>query len=671
MIAKKWNFLDKNMDTGVRDALSTLFGISPLLSTIMLNRGLSDAADAKLFLDKSLLSIHSPMLLKGMNEACERIKQAQINHEKITVYGDYDVDGVTSTTLLVLYLRQIGLETDYYIPERHGEGYGVHKSAIEQIAQTGTKLVITVDTGITAVSEVEYAKTLGIDVIVTDHHSCKEELPAACAVINPKQAGCTYPFKELAGVGVAFKLISALAGEEKTKELINEFGDLVALGTVADVVSLMDENRAFVSYGIQKMQKRPLVGMKKVMDVARISQKDITAQSISFMIAPRINAAGRMGRAVDAVRLLLEEDPETAYRYAADLDDLNRERQREEAEIVATAEALIETGEYDDDEVLVLAHKNWHHGIIGIVASKIADKYNKPTILISLDEEIGKGSGRSVGTFNLFEALSDCAETLVKFGGHALAAGLTIAKDQIEPFRRKINDYANRHITEIPTIPVIPVDCAVSGRDFTIRTVLELDRLEPFGMDNRPPMLSLLRSRITSIRQMSNGKHIRLSILHDGYNVDVVGFSKGYLADELSVGDEIDVLGVMDLNVYNGATKVQMRLTDLRFTPEGERNAYITYDELQDAYRSLRGRVLNGETCFSKEKFGAVLSTGENPIGNEKAGQILEIFLDCGFLNYQETENQWMIEWNPSKNKVDIIHSDKYQEQKRMACYEQ
>lgn len=668
---KKWNFLEKEADSGIVYALSSVFGISPLLSTILVNRGLTDAGEAKSFLNRSLLGIHSPFLMKDMEKAVERLRTAKANGEKVTVYGDYDVDGVTATTLLVMYFRHFGLDVSYYIPERQGEGYGVHNSAIKQIAEEGATLIVTVDTGITAVEETEYAKTQGIDVIITDHHSCKDTVPNAVAVINPKQPDCTYPFKELAGVGVAFKLIDALSGGENTKQLLEELGDLVALGTIADVVSLMDENRVFVYYGIEKMQKRPLVGIEKIMGVARISDKEITSQQVSFMIAPRVNAAGRMGRAVDAVNLFLTEDPIEASGMARELDLLNRDRQRQEGDIMDEAIQMIESGGFREDEVLVLAHDGWHHGIIGIVASRIAERYNKPTILISLDGENGKGSGRSVGSFNLFQALSFAGSSLAKFGGHALAAGLSIEKGKIGKLRKKLNQYALVHKNDIPEIPIVDIDYVVSGQTFTLSTIQELKQLEPYGMSNRQPMLALLCAKVTGVRTMSEGKHVKFSIVHDGNAIEVVGFGMGALADEVSVGDEIDVVGGMETNTYNGITKVQMRLSDVRFTPKREHDRYITYEELQTAYRILRAFRSEEPILLLKHELTHTLSGGHDTISSDKAKHILEVFLDCGLISLEENKEQWIVRLEPAARKVDILHSDRYLEVKRMALYEQ
>ena len=670
MREKKWIFLEKNADQGVVYALSTVFGISPLLSTVLVNRGLSDAAEAKLFLDRSYAGIHSPFLMKDMEKAVRRLTLAKERHETVTVYGDYDVDGVTATTLLVTYFRYFGLDVHYYIPERQGEGYGVHSSAIDQIEENGTTLIVTVDTGITAVEEVEYAREKGIDVIVTDHHSCKDVLPSAVAVINPKQPGCSYPFKDLAGVGVAFKLIDALSGGNQTKELLTKLGDLVALGTVADVVSLLGENRIFVYYGIKKMNENPMVGMEKIMDVARISDKEITAQQVSFMLAPRVNAAGRMGRAVDAVDLFLTEDPHLASGMARELDFLNRDRQNQEGDIMRDAQTMIETGEYDQDEVLVLAHENWHHGIIGIVASRVADKYNKPAILISLEGENGKGSGRSVGTFNLFQALNYSSGALTKFGGHALAAGLSVKRSMIPKLRKLLNEYAKTHTDDIPEIPEVDVDFVVSGKAFQLTTVQELRMLEPYGMDNRQPLLALLCAEVTQVRTMSEGKHLKITVIHDRKTIEVVGFGMGALSSEISIGDTLDVVGGMETNTYNGVTKVQMRLSDLRFSPEKEKNEYLKYDELQTAYRVLRASYREQPFLLMKKDAARILAGGNEPIHPKKVLAILEVFRDSDLITYTELQEQWAITLNRSVGKIDILSSDRYLEAKRTALYE-
>ncbi len=546
--------------------LSRDFNIPPVIATILLNRGITDP---ELFIHPTEDLLLDPFLMLGMKEAVTRILKAIKNNEKITIYGDYDVDGITSTAIMVKFLRSHRADVTYYIPDRLEEGYGINKTAIDKIAAGGTTLLITVDCGITAVNEVLYAKEKGIDTIITDHHECKDEIPEAYCLLNPKQPKCTYPFKRLAGVGVAFKLLQALTIEMHfhMQELIEEYIDLVAIGTVADVMPLVGENRIIVKKGLELLAFTMNKGLRALADIIDLNLADVQTGTIGFMIAPRINAAGRMGDPRCAVELLLATDEMSAKKYAEQLDNENRERQETEISILEDALKMIEESEkYKDDYVLVLSHDGWHHGIIGIVASKISERFHKPCILISTDDETGKGSGRSIRSFNLFKALDFCQDSLLKFGGHDLAAGLSIAPDKIDEFREKINLYAKDTLTEEDFTPLLYIDSELPPEYINMNTAERLSILEPYGMGNASPMFFAKEMRISQIRPLSEGKHIKLTLRSGEYYIDAVGFNMGHLVESLKQDDLIDIAFNLDINVYRGMRHLQVLLKDVKMS---------------------------------------------------------------------------------------------------------
>lgn len=566
MKKKKWVLMYKEHRAEDILRISRELSLPPVIATIMLNRGISEPGN---FINPTEDSLIDPFCMKGMKRATERILKALENHEKIAIYGDYDVDGITSTAIMVRFLRSHKADVIYYIPDRLEEGYGINKSAIDKIAETGVTLLITVDCGITAVSEIAYAKEKGIDTIITDHHECKDEIPDAYCLLNPKQPDCPYPFKKLAGVGVAFKLLQALTLEMRfhMRELIEEYADLVAIGTVADVMPLVGENRVIVKKGLELLSYTMNKGIRALAEIADINLSGVQAGTIGFMIAPRINAAGRMGDPRCAVELLLATDDMTARRYAEKLNNENIERQETEISILEEALNMIETSPtIQDDFVIVLAHNNWHHGIIGIVASKISERFNKPCILISTDDETGKGSGRSIRSFNLFKALEHCQDTLQKFGGHDLAAGLSIAPDRIDEFREKINEYAKNSLTEEDFTPLLYLDSELPAQYINMNTAERLSILEPYGMGNASPLFFARKMVVSQIRSLSDGKHVKLTLRSGEYCVDAVGFNMGELNELLKNDDMIDIAFNLDINVYRGMRQLQVLLKDVRLS---------------------------------------------------------------------------------------------------------
>lgn len=564
MLKKKW--ILKEFDKNRVVEISKTFKISPLTAIILYNRGVREDDDIREFLERDLGRMHDPFLMKDMDKATERIYQAKENNEKITIYGDYDVDGITSIAILYKYLKNMGVEVDYYVPDRMVEGYGVNRDALDKIRAGGTSLIITVDTGITAVEEAEYAKSIGLDFIVTDHHECKEKIPEVYAAIDPKRKDCPYPFKSLAGVGVVFKLIQALDKDNSPESLMDEYADLMCLGTVADISPLIDENRVIVTEGLKRFKTTKNIGLKALIDVST-NGKAITTSTIGYTIAPRINASGRLGCASTSVELFLTEDKNKAAELADSLCHENTLRQQTEQKMFKEALEYIEQHpEIKNDDILVIPHENWHHGIVGIVSSKITEKYYKPSILFAVDGGSAKGSGRSVSGFNLFGALEHSSDLLEKFGGHELAAGLTIKAENIEPFRRAINEYAKGKIEDATLIPKISLDAQIKVTYITIDTVHDINRLQPFGVNNPTPAFSVRNIKIHRISVMSEGKHLRMTLFKDGKYVDAVGFGMGDYYSMFKEGDFIDVAFALDINDYKGFQNVQMILKDMRIT---------------------------------------------------------------------------------------------------------
>jgi len=547
--------------------LSQANGIPPLVTKILLLNGISSFST---FLAPSLEKLHDPFLMKSMDCAVERVIKAIRDKEKILIFGDYDVDGITSTAILVRFLKEAGAQVLYQIPDRFRDGYGLKHSVIDFCKDEKVDLLITVDCGITSVDEVAYATGFGIDVIVTDHHECKKDLPAAVAVLNPKQPDCEYPFKSLAGVGVAFKLLEALTQALKKDKtaFFDAYIDVVTVGTIADVMPLIGENRILVKNGIDRLVQTTNPGLKALMKQASVDMNHITANTIGFALAPRINAAGRMDDPKLGVELLLAETDEAAEEKAKQLDSINRERQAIEQETYEEALSMLKekAEQFEKDSVLVLAKEGWHSGIIGIVASKITEKFNKPCILISSDGAESKGSGRSIRGFNLFEALSACGQLLARFGGHELAAGLTVETEKIAVFRETINAYAVTCLSSEDFIPTLMVDTKLPMGYANLHTVDKLSVLEPFGMHNPNPVFFCTDLRVLGVHTMGDGKHLRLQLSDGQVQAQAVGFSMGSLAEKLTVNSSVDIVFNLEANIYRGERRVQILLKDLRLS---------------------------------------------------------------------------------------------------------
>ncbi|MEF2619913.1 MAG: single-stranded-DNA-specific exonuclease RecJ [Clostridia bacterium] len=556
---KKWECY--NLDNEKVEELVKKRHITNLLASILVNRGIIDGEKINVFLNPTRKDFYNPFLMPDMEIAVKRIVKAIENKEKIMIYGDYDADGITSITVLKKYLNEIGLKTGEYIPNRLNEGYGLNKDAISKIYNDGYRLMITVDCGISGLEEVEYANSLGMEIIITDHHEPAEKLPEAIAVIDAKRKDNKYPFNQLAGVGVVFKLIQAISTELKLEEKeYLKYLDLVCIGTISDIVPLVDENRVIAKLGLKLIEKTKNIGLKTLLNIADL--KKIDSNAISFGVAPRINACGRMGFQEEALQLFLTEDSGEATKIAKRLVQFNQERQAKEKQIF---EEVIEKIEKDDKDkkCIVLAEENWHHGVIGIVASKITEIYYKPSILICLEGDKGKGSGRSVPGFDLYTALTKCSDYIEKFGGHSMAIGITIKKENFEKLKEAIEKYAQEsNISDI--MPIINIDKEINLKNINIEEVKSLELLEPFGEGNKMPLFLLRNLKIDSIRALSGGKHLKLTLKQDNNIVDAIGFNMGDLSKEYLLGDKVDVVGTIEINSFGNKENIQINLKDIR-----------------------------------------------------------------------------------------------------------
>ena len=579
---KRWVLRPSSAEAAA--AIAEANGIPDFLARILYARGFDTPEKASEFLREDTLSFHDPFLLADMEKACARLHAAVERHERILIYGDYDVDGVSSVAALYLYLSSVGADVCYYIPERLSEGYGLNTAALDRFAEVGIRLIVTVDTGITAVAEAAYAKEKGIDIIITDHHECRSELPNdALAVINPKRHDNRYPFVELAGVGVVFKLICALEKPENRPLVCERYLDLISLGTVADVMPLVGENRKIVSHGLELLNRKGAahLGVRALAYAAAggaaagdNAKKDFSASTIGFILAPRLNAAGRIGNVGDAVELLITRDPNRALALAEELCALNRERQSIETEILNEAIKQIEAErDLEKEKVLVLSSDHWNQGVIGIVASRLSERYGLPSLLITVTDGMGKGSARSIKGFNINEALCACGDLLEKYGGHELAAGLSLKAENIDAFREAINAYAADRITDEMSIPELYVDSEATEQELDIEHAELLRRLEPFGNGNPTPILALHDAVIESVMPIGGDKHLKLVLSRNEKRFTALFFNKTPSDFPFDTGDRVDAAFHLETNDFRGNRTVQLNLRDLR--PSHETKDYI------------------------------------------------------------------------------------------------
>ena len=554
---KKWEYC--NINAKEVEEIKSKYNVSRLVATVISNKKLQSSIDV--FLNPTRKDFYDPFLMPDMEIAVNRIIRAIENQEKVIIYGDYDVDGITSITVLKKFLKERGLEVDSYIPNRLNEGYGLNKNAIDKIVEQKYTLMITVDCGISGIEEVDYANSLGLETVITDHHEPAQTLPNALAVVDAKRKDNKYPYNQLAGVGVVFKFIQAISQRYNLdeKEYL-KYLDIVCVGTISDIVPLVDENRVISKLGLKLAQVTKNIGLKALLN--SIGSKNIDSSTISFGVAPRINACGRLGYEQEALDLFFTENIVQAEEIAKRLNKYNSERQQKEVKIFNESIEMIENGEKNKN-CIILGHEEWHHGVIGIVSSKVTEMYYKPSILIGFEGDIGKGSGRSIQGFDLHEALSNCPEHIERFGGHSMAIGITVKKSEFAEFKNQVEEYCkNANISDL--VPVIKIDDEITCDDINIDTVKSLATLEPYGEANKMPLFIYKNIKIDSIRALSEGKHIKLTLRDKNVLIDAIGFNMGKLVNEFLLGDKIDVVGSLEINKYNGRESVQINLKDMR-----------------------------------------------------------------------------------------------------------
>lgn len=650
-------------------------GYAPLAAMVLASRGMEDDHQARAYLDCNA-PLLDPFLMTDMDKAAGRVGLAMSRGEKIAVFGDYDVDGITATCLLTDFLRRHGADAVSYIPGRLEEGYGLNPIAIHQLHDEGVKLIVTVDCGITAVSEAELCRQLGIDLVITDHHECKQTLPAAIAVVDPHRPDGGYPHKNLSGVGVAFKLASALCGSQEG--VLEEYADMVCLGTVADVMPLQGENRVFVARGLESLAHTKRPGIAALMAECGCAPETVSASSIGFMLAPRINAAGRMGQIDLAVELFLTDDPDKAAEAARGLCELNRQRQAVESEIYRQAVSMLPMGK--PPEAIVLADESWHQGVVGIVASRIAEEYACPTFLICLDGEHGKASSRSHGGFNLFASLSALSPLLESYGGHELAAGFTITRANIPEFRRQICALAAKFYTDDVPRTVLDVDCAVSPELLTLHNVDSLQMLEPCGNGCPKPVLMVKNLTIDRISMVGGGRHMRLRLCSGHTYLNAIYFSANPQTVSIQPGDLVDVAFTPQVNEFRGTRTVQMNVIDIRPSCSAEclpdaapyrdmQRGNLTASEaaalLPDRkvlalvwrYLDAANPVQESPVCLCRK----IVRWSGKPLNLGQMLTCLDIFRDVGLLTVQRQHKYVSIRLTPGEGKADLSRSQTMQ----------
>ena len=648
-------------------------GYSPLTAMVLSARGIKNPAEAKKYLDCNC-PLPDPFLLTDMDLAAGRVAAAMMRGEKIAVFGDYDVDGITATCLLTDFLRKNGADVVSYIPGRLEEGYGLNPIALSQLSTEGVKLIITVDCGITAIAEAELCRELGMDLVITDHHECKEHLPDAIAVVDPHRPDGGYPHRNLSGVGVAFKLACALCGSQE--EVLSEYADMVCLGTVADVIPLQGENRVFISRGLESLSHTHRPGIAALMKECGCDGQQISATTIGFMLAPRINAAGRMGQIDIAIELFLTEDPSRAEAAAKALCEMNRQRQAVESEIYQQALSMLPQG--NAPEAIVLADESWHQGVVGIVASRIAEEYACPAFLICLDGDHGKASSRSHGGFNLFSSLKTLSPLLESYGGHELAAGFTIHRDNIAEFRRQMCALAAGYFSDDTPRTVLEMDCAVPAEMLTIPGIESLNILEPCGSGCPKPVLMVEGVTIDRITMVGNGRHMRLRLRAGRNLLNAIYFSASAETASVQNGDLVDVAFTPQINEFRGERSVQLNVVDIRPSCKAEcipeTGAYRAMQEnrltAQAAAALLPGRntlamvwrylagvpgdcIQESPICLCRK----IVRWSGSPLNLGQMMTCLDIFQDVGLLQAQKEHKYITIRLTPGKGKADLNES--------------
>ncbi len=628
---KKWTVAKLNKDRAV--AISTRHELPMLIAMLLDIRGITDDEDIHDFLyNDSVLT--DPYDAKDMDKAVDRIKRAVENFEMICVYGDFDADGVTSTALLYSYLEAVGANVMFYIPAREGEGYGMNKDAVNLLYENGVKLIITVDNGIAAVEEIAYAKSLAIDTVVTDHHMPNSVLPDAVAIVDMHQENCNSSFKELSGVGVALKLVMAIEGEySDCEQILENYSDLACLGTVGDIVPLVGDNRVIVKNGLMHIGNSDRCGIKALVEESGLSNRKITTGNISFTLVPRINAGGRLGLSKKTVSMLLTDDDEVAYDIAQELCEDNTARQSIEKEILDDINERIKRNpSIVQNRIIVVCGENWHQGVIGIVASRIKEIYGKPSIVISVDDDGCRASGRSVKGFSLCDAVFACSDLLTQFGGHPMAVGFGIQKENIKDFTKAINDYAKT--VEMP-VAELELDCKLNPAQLSVSLVDQLSLLEPYGAGNPTPLFGLYNMEIVDIHEVGGGKHLRLSIARADVVITAMKFSTTKEDFQYSVGDKVDCAVTLDKNVYNNVESLSVIVRDMRFSGLDE-DALLYSKETFEAF--CRGDFITKEQCMellpSREEFAVVYRFLRSNDGFNHSVEALHKRLACDTVSY-------------------------------------
>lgn len=617
-------------DERLAEELAVKANLTPLVSKLLVIRGIQTPEQARNFLQPGPEQFHDPFLLDGMEKSVYRIRQAIENKEPICIYGDYDADGVSSTSLMVHLLRQQGAVFDYYIPNRFTEGYGLHKEALAHLQESGFKLIVTVDTGISAAEQVDYANQLGLDVIVTDHHEPPAVLPEAFAVINPKKPGCSYPFDMLAGVGVAFKLGHALTGKPPL-----HLADLAALGTIADLVPLVDENRVLAKLGLQRLNQTTNPGLQALIRVCGLTENELSAGHVGFALGPRLNASGRLETAEAAVKLLVTEDPQEADACAIELDNLNRERQELVQQMTEEAVEMVKNHyPLEQNQVLVVAKEGWNVGVVGIVASRLVEQFYRPTIVLGIDPEKGtaKGSARSIAGFDMYEALTACKEWLPHYGGHTMAAGMTLPVENLEFLRQRLNELAREWLTADDFIPLTKVDVSLEPEEIHMDAVEELAKLAPYGMGNPTPLVMLQEMETSGMRAIGREEnHLKCTLTREGCSLDAIGFHWAHVTQHVTPKARFHVLGELSVNEWNGNRKPQLTIRDLSvphrqvFDWRGSRDKLEKWQQVMSAedsltllFREESMEALHGRLTPQQRRFLHLVET----IGTELVDQL-------------------------------------------------
>ncbi|SNV69434.1 single-stranded-DNA-specific exonuclease RecJ [Veillonella rodentium] len=648
---KRWRL--SSGDTEQENILIRELGVNPIVAKLMVNRHI-DVNEGRRFLTGNLSDLLEPFTLKDMDIAVSLIQKTLESNKSIVIYGDYDVDGITATSLLYRFFQRLHANVSYYIPERQSEGYGLNLEALEHLVEQGTALVITVDCGISSYDIVEAVRDR-LDIIITDHHTAPDRIPRAKAVINHKQKDCPYTDKNLSGVGVAFKLCQALWLTKYGEWYLDDL-DIVALGTVADVVPLVGENRVIVKAGLEKMNEHPNLGIHKLIDVSGLHEKNITSGHIGFTLAPRLNAAGRVTHATRAVELLVTDDSDVAEAIAEELNETNRERQELERNIYEQARIDVLNQGHEADYVTVVAGKEWHPGVIGIVASRLVEEFYKPTLVISIHDGVGKGSCRSIDGFNIYDALKSCEDILIQFGGHAAAAGFSIDANRIDELRSRLTEYCKRTIDDEEYVPVVFIDAELPVDDIDVDIIDSISALEPYGMANSTPVFAVMEAVVQDIMLMGQLKtHCKVILETSRGTLDAIAWNRPELFKLIFVGTKVKVAFSLQKNEWQGTVSPQLMIQDIE--PITEEPISLTAEGLRQIYvivkHSMRG---NSQSVYHVEQ--AILRRKPTEQNNRSALASLDVFKELGIVKeYTSDDGQLMLRWNTVEGKLDLVTS--------------